>query len=457
MKTDMISGRTAGQPGSADLKSLQVIDLLEVGPVRVEKKRLCAPYRIFQDGGSDRFELIYTFEEAVFEPEEPESRNLAAMIAAQVALNYGLFCREMLFHGPYDALDRRFLRNMAENTAREIYVKKFLEPNPFLVGDAAHLAAVKQTAYLQARLKFSDSRHFSKAVWQAWSTNRSHCAVLSSGGKDSLLSFGLMREISGGRTDTVHPLFVNESGRHWFTALNAYRHFSKNVPNTGRVWVNSDRLFAWMLRHLPFIRKDFADLRTDEYPIRLWTVAVFLFGVLPLMRKRGIGRLLVGDEFDTTVRARTRGIPHYDGLYDQSIYVSLFSSEGLDDQPVLHPATFVGNAHRNHPGPTLSRTIAPSDVLPRRQQEGRPRPAVRSLRKMPPYRRHVNGHRRGSPDLRLQYGADPGLPRPYRTPRCSSGGAGRRPPPLSAGAGRPCAAEAGRQRPAAFRGDASAY
>jgi creatinine amidohydrolase/Fe(II)-dependent formamide hydrolase-like protein len=320
MKTDMISGRTAGQPGSADLKSLQVIDLLEVGPVRVEKKRLCAPYRIFQDGGSDRFELIYTFEEAVFEPEEPESRNLAAMIAAQVALNYGLFCREMLFHGPYDALDRRFLRNMAENTAREIYVKKFLEPNPFLVGDAAHLAAVKQTAYLQARLKFSDSRHFSKAVWQAWSTNRSHCAVLSSGGKDSLLSFGLMREISGGRTDTVHPLFVNESGRHWFTALNAYRHFSKNVPNTGRVWVNSDRLFAWMLRHLPFIRKDFADLRTDEYPIRLWTVAVFLFGVLPLMRKRGIGRLLVGDEFDTTVRARTRGIPHYDGLYDQSIY-----------------------------------------------------------------------------------------------------------------------------------------
>ena len=118
----------------------------------------------------------------------------------------------------------------------------------------------------------------------------------------------------------VHPIFVNESGRHWFTALNAYRHFKDNIPNTARVWVNSDRLFSWMLQHMPFIRKDFANVRSDEYPIRLWTVAVFLFGVLPLMRKRGIGRLLIGDEFDTSVRKTTQGIPHYDGLYDQSIY-----------------------------------------------------------------------------------------------------------------------------------------
>jgi hypothetical protein len=118
----------------------------------------------------------------------------------------------------------------------------------------------------------------------------------------------------------VYPIFVNESGRHWFTALNAYRYFKDNIPNTARVWVNSDRLFSWMLQRMPFIRKDFASIRSDEYPIRLWTVAVFLFGVLPLLRKRGIGRLLIGDEYDTSVRKTTRGISHYDGLYDQSIY-----------------------------------------------------------------------------------------------------------------------------------------
>jgi creatinine amidohydrolase/Fe(II)-dependent formamide hydrolase-like protein len=75
-----------------------------------------------------------------------------------------------------------------------------------------------------------------------------------------------------------------------------------------------------MLRHIPFIRPDFADVRSDEYPIRLWTVAVFLFGALPLLRKRGIGRLLIGDEFDTTERMAFKGITHYNGLYDQSRY-----------------------------------------------------------------------------------------------------------------------------------------
>jgi hypothetical protein len=64
-------------------------------------------------------------------------------------------------------------------------------------------------------------------------------------------------------------------------------------------------------------------VRSDEYPIRLWTVAVFLFGALPLLRARRIGRLLIGDELDTTVKLRHEGIPHYGGLYDQSRFFDL--------------------------------------------------------------------------------------------------------------------------------------
>ena len=139
-------------------------------------------------------------------------------------------------------------------------------------------------------------------------------AVLSSGGKDSLLSYGLLAE--AGRE--VHPVFINESGRHWFTALNAYRHFSSQEPNTARVWTNSDRLFSAMLKHLPFVRKDWHSVRADIYPIRLWTVAVFLFGALPLLRARSIGNLHIGSEFDTSERARRGGVTHYSGLYDQS-------------------------------------------------------------------------------------------------------------------------------------------
>jgi creatinine amidohydrolase/Fe(II)-dependent formamide hydrolase-like protein len=293
---------------------LRVFDRLEVGPVKLERRRLVAPYELCFGGKTERTELIYTYEEAVFDPDSPESRNLADMIAAQVALNYGLFCREIVFNGLFDKTDRQFLREMAENTAREILVKKFLEPNPFLVGEAVGLPAGKPKTFLWAKLIFSGTPH--SVHLRPWKTAVHRHGILSSGGKDSLLSFGLLEDM--GRE--VHPIFVNESGRHWFTALNAYRHFRDTIPNTARVWVNADRFFAWILRRMPFIRNDFASVRADDYPIRLWTVAVFLFGVLPLMRKRGIGRLIIGDEFDTSRRVTTHGIRHYDGLYDQSIW-----------------------------------------------------------------------------------------------------------------------------------------
>ena len=322
-------------PGSAadPLAPLVVWDRLEVGPVRIEPRKLDACYRVVRGEQVDFIDLSYRWEEDVFDPEDSASQNLANLIAAQVALNYGLFCRKMVFHGTFDRVDRQFLREMARNTAREIYVKKFLEPNPFLRGEAASLPAVRRNHYLAARLVFSpasatptapsggdvsisEAKSIPPMGTQSWSGDEERYCVLSSGGKDSLLSYGLLQELGC----PAYSFFVNESGRHWWTALNAYRHFQANVPGTGRVWTNSDRIFAWMLRQLPFVRQDFANVRSDEYPIRLWTVAVFLFGVLPLLRRHRIGTLAIGDEFDTTVRQVHRGITHYNGLYDQSRY-----------------------------------------------------------------------------------------------------------------------------------------
>jgi creatinine amidohydrolase/Fe(II)-dependent formamide hydrolase-like protein/7-cyano-7-deazaguanine synthase in queuosine biosynthesis len=316
-------GRNRGKPeesipGSKEKHNagiLKVIDRLEIGPVRMDRKRITCPYRIISPRGKDSVSLEYSYEEDVFEPDDTVSLNLASMICAQVALNYGLFCRSIVFHGPFDHNDRRFINEMAENTAREIYVKKFLQPNPFLVGGASSLPVETMKRYCQAEIEFPGGRSIDgDNPWKLWSGESGKHLILSSGGKDSMLSFGAISE-TGRET---HPVFLNESGRHWFTALNAYRHFKKEYPNTARVWVNSDRVFARMLRNLPMIRRDFASVRSDEYPIRLWTVAVFLFGALPLARKRLIGRIIIGNEFDTTQRASHSGIPHYNGLYDQS-------------------------------------------------------------------------------------------------------------------------------------------
>lgn len=297
---------------------LNVITRLEVGPVRLEKRRLVAPYRIKCGNKDDSMDFIYRFEEDVFEPSETVSKNLASMMAVQVALNYGLFCKEIKFNGIFDRHDRQFIKDMMSNTAKEIFVMKFLKPNPFIEGKAAKIPPVKLDNYNFSNITYSDELFDWDKIHKIapWPVKSNRFTVLSSGGKDSLLSFGLLRETGV----EPHPIFINESGRHWFTALNTYRNFILKVPNTARVWTNSDRLFAWMLRHLSFIRKDFGNIRSDEYPIRLWTVAVFIFGVLPLLRKRNIGNLVIGDEYDTSVKQTYRGIPHYNGLYDQSLY-----------------------------------------------------------------------------------------------------------------------------------------
>ena len=296
------------------LKQLQVIDRLEVDLIRVEPRRIVAAYRVTRGDATDATELCYKYEEDVLDPADPASTNLAGLITAQVALNYGLFCEEIRFTAPLDRHDRRLLTEMARNTAREIYVNKLLEPNPYIVGPARDLPTVKLEDYLLARLVFNGQ--VDCVARDPASPDPRRYAVLSSGGKESLLSFGLLQELGL----SVDPIFINESGGHWKTALRAYRHFKEHIPGTARVWVNADRVFAWMLRWLPFVRADAGRLKADIYPIRLWTVAVFLFGALPLLRKRGAGRLVIGDEYDTTRRASHQGIPHYDGLYDQSRY-----------------------------------------------------------------------------------------------------------------------------------------
>jgi creatinine amidohydrolase/Fe(II)-dependent formamide hydrolase-like protein len=300
-----------------ELKGLLAFDCLEVGPVKLKKESITIPYTVVNKNSRETIELIYSYEEDVFDPADESYINLAGMIGAQVALNYGLFCKKILFIGMFDNIDRVALKDWAENTAKEIYVKKFLEPNPFLTDKFQNMQAIKLKSYLRAELEFQESdQEPVKTKWEFWNTDRQKHCVLSSGGKDSLLTYGLINELGF----ETHPYFVNESGRHWFTAINSYKYFKENVKGTGRVWTNSDRVFSWMLKHLPFIKTNYASIRADIYPVRLWTVAVFLFGVLPLMRKHGIGRLLIGDEYDTSTKVTHKSIPHFDGLYDQSRY-----------------------------------------------------------------------------------------------------------------------------------------
>ena len=299
------------------LDSFIVLKKLCVKNITVEARKVRADYIIEQQTGeSNSFELIYSYDHPVFNPKSEVDINLASMMLSQVALNYGLFCETIEFEGLFDKTDKRFLKDMMENTSREILVNKLLIKNEFLKSPFDQLVPEKRAHYTQAKIVFSGQEFKSlNSPDLNEKTDKNKYLILSSGGKDSLLSYGIIKEIAN-----PYPVFINEAGRHWFTALNSYRYFRENEPNTRKPWCNSDRLFNWMLKQLPFIKENHANIRSDIYPIRLWTVAVFLFGTLPIARKNGIGNILIGDEYDTTVTSVTQGIKHYNGLYDQSKY-----------------------------------------------------------------------------------------------------------------------------------------
>jgi len=302
---------------SEGIRSLVFFDRLSVGAIVVEPKRVKATYTLsIKSGGEVHNELIYSYSEQVFD-QTASCFNLASMMVSQLAINYGLFCEEMLFDGLFDDTDKRFILDALENTSREIYVNKFLTRNAFLVAPYDRLSLEKQKRYTAARVSFLNTAFALEEVeWEHSDTLNDSYLVMSSGGKDSLLSYGLLEELG----QKVHPVFINESGRHWYTATNAFAYLSKNEANTAKVWCNSDRIFSWVLRQMPCIRKDYKSVRADIYPIRLWTVPVFLFGVLPLAKKRKIRNIIIGNEYDTTMKTNYRGITHYDSLYDQSKY-----------------------------------------------------------------------------------------------------------------------------------------
>ncbi|MCB0503590.1 MAG: hypothetical protein KDD32_12990, partial [Bacteroidetes bacterium] len=299
------------------LDSFIVLKKLSVKNIQIEPKKVKATYCVEKQSGEiDTIELIYSYDAAYFNKKEATDVNLASMMLAQVALNYGLFVETIEFDGLFDKTDQRFILDMMENTSREILTNKLLIKNEFLKPPFDSLQPEKKEHYTQSKVVFTNTNFAHLKLSKTTSnTDKNKYAILSSGGKDSLLTYGIIKEIG-----EPFPIFINEAGRHWFTAVNAHRHFKSIEPNTAKPWCNSDRVFNWMIKHFSFIKENYASIRADIYPIRLWTVAVFLFGVLPIVRKKNIGNILIGDEYDTTVTGNLNGITHYNGLYDQSKY-----------------------------------------------------------------------------------------------------------------------------------------
>ncbi|KYK31543.1 MAG: hypothetical protein AYK22_02295 [Thermoplasmatales archaeon SG8-52-3] len=229
-------------------------------------------------------------------------------------LNYGLFSKKFILKFPISKADYDILKKLNEIFSRDIFVNKILRrrANYILPKFLPKEENVKpEDANSKATI---ESNKIYTDIAISSDIDKNCCGVLSSGGKESLLTYSLLNEI-GCKT---YPLYVNESGGHWRTAVPAYRYHKKNDSKTQRVWTNIDRYYVFMLDNLKFIRPDHRKVWADTYPIRLCIFPYYVFLLLPIFADKKIGNLLIGSEFDD-LRSRPKylGINHYYGIYDQ--------------------------------------------------------------------------------------------------------------------------------------------
>jgi hypothetical protein len=262
-------------------------------------------------GEQHLFQLRFKYDEP------PSQKQLALLRLASVMplLNYGLFTREIRLEWQVSEADFSLLNDLLDVFSKDIFINKLVrKKNPYVLpqfipskDEVTETNARPMAKIVAARLV--------EDVPISSELNEKLCGVLSSGGKESLLTYAMLKEIGA----EVHPLYVTESGGHWRTALPAYRQFKEKYSNTSRVWVNVDRFYTFMLDQMRIIRKDHRKIWADTYPIRLCIFPVYVFLLLPIFAKRRIGNILIGSEFDDPrVSSYFAGIRHFFGVYDQT-------------------------------------------------------------------------------------------------------------------------------------------
>jgi len=262
------------------------------------------------DGDESAFSIMLKYQEKV----KDEYLPLLRLAFTMPLLNYGLFSKKFKLNFLISKKDFDILNELNRIFSRDIFVNKILRrranyilPDFFPKQEDVKPEDANSKAIIEPSQVYNDIAISSVM-------DKSSCGILSSGGKESLLTYGLLNEI-GCKT---YPLYVNESGGHWRTALPAYR-YHKSVDNkTQRVWTNIDRFYVFMLDNLKFIRSDHRKVWADTYPIRLCIFPYYVFLLLPIFADKKIGNLLIGSEFDD-LRSTPEylGIKHYYGIYDQ--------------------------------------------------------------------------------------------------------------------------------------------
>jgi hypothetical protein len=266
-------------------------------------------------GRRAELKLHYKFPAPLYADADARMRNQARIHHSIASLNYGLFCDRIEYEYPLTEADLEYLRRMERVTAQEQYLNRFVRSDPhLLILSEYHVMPEEfEPKAVEAVADLRTAGTEDEPATAPAETPGGY-AILSSGGKESLLTYGLLRELG----EDVWPVYVNESGRHWYTALMAHRYHERKDPRTRRIWSSVDRLYVGANRLLPCVRPDFQRVAADVYPIQLFTFNSYQMGVAGLAMHEGVGTMLMGNEFDEGPWPEVKGVRHWYAIYDQS-------------------------------------------------------------------------------------------------------------------------------------------
>lgn len=290
--------------------NLKCFDEIQISNPVITENSISSVYTLKIGENVKKFRLEFRYSESIT---IKDIDKLAGMIMTIPIINYGLFTESIHLDFEIDKNDLKYLNDMLEITATDVFVNKLCRRRANFIKEE-YIPKQKDITIENAHNMAKIYCHVSDRSYE-YAVDSNKAAILSSGGKESLVTYGLLKEIGA----EVFPLFFNESGGHWRTAITAYRAFSKFEMNTKKVWSNIDRFYLFMLDNMKIIREDYRLIKADTYPIRLFIFGPYIFSFLPILLKYGIGNILLGSEYDDPRMPELyENIPHRYGIYDQS-------------------------------------------------------------------------------------------------------------------------------------------
>lgn len=307
-------------------EKIRCFSSIKVREPSIEKRRVSGNIILTgKDGKKEEFRLIFTYNRDV-----NVDSNIAGLMLAMPVINFTYFAGELELDFPVSEADSELIEEFLRINAREVFINKICRRR-YEFFRKEYLPSEEdinsKNADGETRLIFHNRREDTPT--SAAPPNGS--LVLSSGGKESLLTYAILNEMDNGPA----AFFFNESGGHWRTAKTSYDYFSKHFSGVTRVWSNVDRFYRFMLSRLNLLDNAVVKKRADTYPVQLFIFPVYVFSAIPFLSEEGIGNILMGNEFDDPRdMPEYRGMKHYYGIYDQSsdfmqAMTSYFQKKGI--------------------------------------------------------------------------------------------------------------------------------